>query len=67
MGGSVNNAASSPLASGDASKTSAESEEITAIARGLDEWYTHLGRQYGPLSGLSVACCACWLPRSVRA
>ncbi len=50
MDGSVNNAASSPLASGDASNTSAESQEITAIARGLDEWYTHLGRQYGPLS-----------------
>ena len=50
MDGSVSNAASSPLASGDASKTSAQSEEISAIARGLDEWYTHLGRQYGPLS-----------------
>ncbi len=28
----------------------AESREIAIIAQGLDEWYTHIGRQFGPLS-----------------
>ncbi len=27
-----------------------EGQDMVAIAHALDEWYTHLGRQFGPLS-----------------
>ena len=33
-----------------ASATQEENAQISAIAHALDDWYTHLGRQFGPLS-----------------
>lgn len=46
----LGNASSSDLVPQVKALSAVESNEISAIARGLDDWYTHLGRQFGPLS-----------------
>jgi DNA-binding MarR family transcriptional regulator len=42
--------ASSSSRSNDMTRDEADGNNFTAIARALDDWYTLLGRQFGPLS-----------------